>query len=636
VGKQIEDKSPTQLKGFRVLDPACGSGSFLLGAYSYLLDYYHNWYSSHEPGKKKDAVAKQEDGSWQLTLPERKRILAEHIFGVDIDRQAVEVTKLSLLLKVLEGVKQLNFLNEHALPNFDNNIKCGNSLIEPDYFVGQMMPDADELRRVNPFDWTLEFPEVMQADGFDCVIGNPPYIRIQTLNPYEIEYYSKSYEAAIGNYDIYCLFLEKAVKLISSNGYVSYILPHRFFKTDYGVGLRTFLSNRSNIFEILDFDGFMVFPEASINTCIIILSGKKSINFKYTQVRFVRKQISEMPQIMRKINDLAQADDQLMLLDTLNTASLGSTPWIFILPKEETLWERLTVNNSTLEEITDQIFQGLKTGSDSIYSVRIITSGKKTSIIKCEENDKDYKIESALLFPQIKGGEMKRYNVLETDRVIIFPYKNGALLSQEKLQSDYPFMWQYFKAHQDYLETREEGKLRGIGWYGYTRSQALSSMQQSKIVTPDYYAQASYGYDKEGKYFFFGGGAGGYGIVLKPGWQPEYVLGLLNSKLLDWKLHKISVRQYQTAFSYVKKYIEQLPIHPIDLSNHAEKSRHDKMVLLVEQIIDLNKRKTESKDASEHKRLQRVIDSTDQQIDVLVYELYGLTPEEIAIVEGAQ
>ncbi|MEK7325812.1 MAG: N-6 DNA methylase, partial [Chloroflexota bacterium] len=180
VGKQIEGQSPKQLKGFRVLDPACGSGSFLLGAYTFLLDYYQQWYAGHQPEKHPGAVRSHGE-AWRLTTAEKKRILVEHIFGVDIDRQAVEVTKLSLLLKVLEGEsdetlgKQLALLQERALPNLDRNIKCGNSLIGPDYFSGQLLKDDDELRRVNPFDWAAEFPEAMKAGGFDCVIGNPPY-----------------------------------------------------------------------------------------------------------------------------------------------------------------------------------------------------------------------------------------------------------------------------------------------------------------------------------------------------------------------------------------------------------------------------------------------------------------------------
>ena len=167
---------------FRVLDMACGSGSFLLGAYQRLLDHCLKWYIEHNPEKYKKAVYQDSrDGHWRLTIGEKKRILTTHIFGVDIDAQAVEVTKLSLLLKVLEGetdqsvIQQQRLFHDRALPNLSDNIKCGNSLIGPDYFTRSLIPDAAEMRRVNPFDWKQGFPEAMKAGGFDCVIGNPPW-----------------------------------------------------------------------------------------------------------------------------------------------------------------------------------------------------------------------------------------------------------------------------------------------------------------------------------------------------------------------------------------------------------------------------------------------------------------------------
>ena len=223
-------KSPKQLASFRALDMACGSGSFLLGAYQYLLDYYLRWYSEHQPEKHTQAVYQTpspnhplpgvqagQGGGWRLTIAEKKRILTTHIFGVDIDRQAVEVTKLSLLLKVLEGEsdetlgQQLTLFAERALPNLDNNIKCGNSLIGPDYFTGQLLPDADELRRVNPFDWATQFPDAMKAGGFDCVIGNPPYgiVFVESSK----HYLEQHYTTFVRNNDNYVAFSERALGL---------------------------------------------------------------------------------------------------------------------------------------------------------------------------------------------------------------------------------------------------------------------------------------------------------------------------------------------------------------------------------------------------------------------------------------
>ena len=151
---QIEGRSPAQLAGskgkppFRVLDMACGSGSFLLGAYRCLLDYCLEWDSEYDPEGFRKAVYKDpRSGHWRLTIEEKKRILTTHLFGVDVDRQAVEVTKLSLLLKVLEGETDQSFslsqlaFGDRALPNLADNIKCGNSLIDPDYFKSKMFSD---------------------------------------------------------------------------------------------------------------------------------------------------------------------------------------------------------------------------------------------------------------------------------------------------------------------------------------------------------------------------------------------------------------------------------------------------------------------------------------------------------------
>jgi hypothetical protein len=203
VGKLLADKTPQEVGGLTkawkpskkkrpltVLDPACGSGSFLIGAYQKLLDWHRDWYVADGPKKHKERVYEAAHGEWRLTTAERKRILLAHIYGVDIDPQAVEVTKLSLLLKVLEGENQetlshqLKFAHERALPDLASNIKCGNSLIGPDFYQGQQRElfDEEEALRINVFDWKAEFPEIIRHGGFDAVIGNPPYIRIQNLS----------------------------------------------------------------------------------------------------------------------------------------------------------------------------------------------------------------------------------------------------------------------------------------------------------------------------------------------------------------------------------------------------------------------------------------------------------------------
>src|SRR5215218_6656979 len=212
VGKLLEGKRPGPRGGvsrLKIVDPACGSGSFLIGAYQHLLDWHRDRYLEDEPDNWPRQIYQGLGGEWRLTIDEKKRILSNNIYGVDIDPQAVEVTKLSLLLKVLEGEtdetleSQLRLFQERALPDLDDNIKCGNSLIEPDFYENDQMGLLDEEvhYRINVFDWKKSFPHVFDSanPGFDAVIGNPPYIRIQAMKefaPIEVEYYKKAYKTA--------------------------------------------------------------------------------------------------------------------------------------------------------------------------------------------------------------------------------------------------------------------------------------------------------------------------------------------------------------------------------------------------------------------------------------------------------
>jgi len=208
VGVILEGKAPGprgSASKLKILDPACGSGSFLLGAYQYLLDWHLEKYLESGVEKlskaKKPVVFQDRHGEWRLTTTERKRILTDNIYGVDIDPQAVEVTKLSLLLKVLENEnaeslnKQLALFHERALPDLGDNIKCGNSLITPEYFLGQQSEffENEDIRTINAFDWKGKsgFPDIMKNGGFDAVIGNPPYVRQEILGKFK-KYFQSS------------------------------------------------------------------------------------------------------------------------------------------------------------------------------------------------------------------------------------------------------------------------------------------------------------------------------------------------------------------------------------------------------------------------------------------------------------
>ncbi len=296
VGKLLEGKSPQEISGvtdkwqlskkrqaLTVLDPACGSGSFLLGAYQFLLDWYLERYIMN-PEKwtkgKEPKLYQHFRGGWRLTTAERKRILLIHIYGLDIDSQAVEVTKLSLLLKVLEGEsdesiqKQLMLFHKRALPDLADNIKCGNSLISPDFYRGRQgnLFDDEEMYRVNVFDWNDKkhgFGEIMTAGGFDVVIGNPPYIFTrEKLTDDERNYFAERYKASWEKHNTYMLFMERMLFLIRNEGFASYIVPNSWLTIESAKLLRPLIIPR--LAKILDLN-YPAFDHVSMEPSIFVL-----------------------------------------------------------------------------------------------------------------------------------------------------------------------------------------------------------------------------------------------------------------------------------------------------------------------------------------------------------------------------
>jgi hypothetical protein len=671
VGELVKDKTPREVSKLRILDPACGSGSFLIGAYQYLLDWHRDWYIAHlvpvfkeknsvtdpavlallpeQPPKKKKSAAsidlpiynpgngkdvrlsERVRSDWKLTTAEKKRILLNNIFGVDIDQQAVEVTKLSLLLKVLEEEnqetvsKQLTITAERALPSLDHNIKCGNSLIGWDILTPEM--PTDEVKRINPFDWEREFVDVMKVGGFDAVIGNPPYIRIQTMKewaPTEVEFYKKKFlSASKGNYDIYVVFVEKGLSLLNKNGLLGYILPHKFFNAQYGEPLRSVIAKGKHLKEIVHFGHQQVFENATTYTCLLFLSKSE------------RNEICAI-----NIDNLLtwRNNTSTIVMGKILSDSVQSTEWNFVVGQNSNLFEKMKNIPTKLENVTDRIFQGIKTGSDKIFIVNELSREEDRVKIRSPEKNAEYWLEPDLLHYLVKGGDSKRYSLTKTDRLILFPYSTNekglmVLIPESILKEKYPFTFGYLQENKRALETRENGKMKGAQWYSYSRNQALDTISLPKLFTPDLVSHVSFSFDNVGNLFFTGGAAGGYGILVASEYSRDYILGLLNSNLTEWYLRQISTSFRGGWFSCESRFIRHIPIRTINPNDPADIARHSRMVSLVTQMLDLNKKLQDARLEQERTMLSRQIEATDGAIDMLVYELYGLTEEEIAIVE---
>jgi hypothetical protein len=540
------------------------------------------------------------------------------------------VTKLSLLLKVLEGEsdetlgQQLALFAERALPNLDNNVKCGNSLIGPDYFTGQLLSDPDELRRVNPFDWKSEFPDAMKAGGFDCVIGNPPYIRIQMMKewaPLEVEIYKEQYAAAhSGNYDIYVVFVEKALSLLNERGQMGFILPHKFFNAQYGEPLRSLLAKGKQLSQVVHFGDQQVFAGATTYTCLLFLDKAGS-----DECQFI------------KVDDLtAWRATGEATEGKIPAASITAAEWNFAVGKGAALFERLSKMPVRLGDIAARMAQGIRTSANEVYVLDSVSASGNLITAHSKQLDRDVKLERKAVSLFLQGREIKPYRILPSGKVVIIPYgvENGdtKFITEKEMRARFPKTLAYLLENKAFLENRERGKMRGDNWYAYVYPKNIDVMSASKILVPDIADRASFALDETGKYAF----TSGYGITFKGdvAESPKYVLGLLNSKVLDFYLKKVSTTMRGGFFRYFTQFIEQLPICPINFSDPADVARHDRMVTLIEQMLQLHQQQVA---ASEHDRAlyQRQIDATDREIDKLVYELYGLTEEEIKIVEAA-
>jgi len=574
VGTLLEDKTPKQAEKLRILDPACGSGSFLLGAYQYLLDWHLSRYLK-DPQKwakgRRPRLYQNDRGEWKLTIDERKRLLLNNIYGVDIDTQAVEVTKLSLLLKVLEGEdeqtlsSQLSLFKARVLPDLSHNIKCGNSLIGSDFYEGKQLTwlDEEEMYRINVFDWDKEFPEIMQAGGFDAVIGNPPYGA--KLSSLESDYLRQKYITAEYQVDTYPLFIEKSYHSIKQQGYFGMIVPSAWVASQYNEILRRFLVSNTELNNIV-IAPKNVFIDATVETLILIWSKSKFKGGKFTVERWDQ---DEHISYFLEQNDIEK-----------------QKAYIFPVYSDS---EKIT-----LVEKIRSFGRPLSKYADAVWGVKIYQKGKgkpkqkgNESKTKCFHSPIKTK---EIHKPLLGGKEIQRYRV---------DWKGTYVDYGEWLAEPRTPLW--FKGHRILVrEVTDKGTI------------------QATIVDDEFVFSNSVD-----------------GIKLKEEkYALAFILGIINSKLISFYHLNTSANAFKGAFPKVLiKDLLNIPISAIDLTNSTDKAHHDKMVELVERMLDLYKHLHDTKMPQAQTFLQRQIEATDRQIDRLVYELYGLTKEEIEIVE---
>lgn len=560
VGKLIEKKTPKEISKIKIVDPACGSGSFLIGAYQHLLDYHKDYYSQNGKLKSsgKETVLTPEGN---LTTAEKKRILTNNIFGVDIDTNAVEVTKLSLLLKCMEGetdasiATQTKLWNERVLPNIDNNIKSGNSLIDTDFYDGEL--DFGDEKKIKPLNWQKAFPEVFAQGGFDAVIGNPPYRMMQPKDTDEeiLKYFKNQYNVAEFKIDLFHLFFRKGIQLNREKGLLGFIAPSSLLNNVYAENLRKWILNNTLIKRI-SLTKDKVFPDADVYTAVYLFE-------KHTNNKNI-------------LSHNIQTTIELELVKSSSDIKYNITNQKRFFSFEGTVWNIL-VNESNVKTI-EKIKNETSKLSDVAKINRGLITGDRNKYFSNSPKNNKYK-------PILAGSDIHRYKVNSISEYVMFekPKGSGGCWDEDV----------HFAKHKILI--------RQIGFYPIA-----TIIEKPLAVTGNIFTVRSKDLEFE-----------------------KYILAIINSKMIDY-YWKIMFADFKNSFPQVSIF----SLNSIPIKKNPNSIKFNEIIKLVDQLLKLNEGKQTTKLQSKIEQIQSRIDYCEDKIDRAVYELYGLTEEEIGIVEG--
>ena len=632
----LSGKSPRELEDFTVADICCGSGTFLLAAFEILLGHYLTWYldndrTAHEGHRIYEGVADQ----WQLTFDERRRILVSHVRGVDIDRNAVEIAQFSLLLKLIEG-ETWDALHQYvqrtrnpALPALDTALRCGNSLVSLSEW--RAAGGGGTGAQSNPFDWEAEYPDEMGRGGFDVVIGNPPYIRIQNstkYSPAEVEFFRKSLSpystAEHDDFDKYLLFIERAVGLANEAGRVGMIVPHKFMTIQSGRALRRLIANGRLLDETVHFGAKQVFgKDASNYTCILVLD----------------RATTEAVRIERPARLESWRYGEPGAVHIVPISELGEDPWSFADAETSALFGRIRATFPDELGTLAEIFVGVQTSADKIYIFKATAQTVATCTLRW--NGRDWPIERGILRPSLLDVPLRAFQRPESNTWIIFPYRvvvtarggmRAHVIQPSEMARQFPGCWAYLNARRAELEGRSiaGGIATERQWYQYGRSQSLTKSAGDKIILPILSREPSYAYDDRDT-FVTGGGNGPYYLIRSrpdAGVSNHYLLAVLNHPLSEAFVRTNTSVFRGGYYSHGKQFIETLPIPVPGEETKAE------IEALVVRLIGMRNELNLARTPQERTRLCRLIDDLRQQIQQRVSQVFGLTDAEQGIINA--
>jgi len=474
----------------------------------------------------------------------------------------------------------------------------------------------------NAFEWRFEFPEVLNDDGdfvgFDVVIGNPPYMRVQEIQasqPKQKLYYESQYQNAKAAYDLANIFFELAVNISSPNGNNAFIFPHKFFNAASSEVFRDYLKKGQYIDEIAHFGANMVFEDADTYTCVTQFSKKSSQGFYFQRFPFK----SDFKKLM-----LDKSRFTFITYEMIDKASklYGSNQWILFDDKIGfNVFEKIYSNSKLFSDAFEGIFQGLATSKDDLYILECIDESDFK--VRVPISGKVYQLERYLFKPFLMGKDVQRYSYLTTNKYVFFPYEiktgNAEVVSIEDLKTRFPKTYNYVMEHENIFKARESGKAGKMQhWHAYIYPKNLNKFEQPKLSSMEICANHPNVTINHEKLYHT---TKVYSWVKKDDTKEsyEYLLAIANSKLLWWFLKTTGDTLQGDARTFKTNYLNPFPL-PASVDQDVENKISD----LVKTVMG-------------HKKQNPSADTTDieNQIDQMVYQLYGLTEEEIKIIENA-
>jgi hypothetical protein len=473
----------------------------------------------------------------------------------------------------------------------------------------------NEYEKRRFFHWEIQFPSIfydqsgkkLKKSGFDIVLGNPPYISLHKGNKDERKYFYDKYNSATKHFDLYVLFVEKSLSLLKNDGRIGFILPTKFFNSDYGQGLREILSKQKHISKIINFKDFQIFKGASTYTCELFLKNKPHKTIDYSEI------ITNNAFSKNGFND-----DNFVYGKIKHPSS--DTYWKFLLGEKAEIMNKLESNYElTLSDVASDIFAGFQTGRDKIFFVEIIEDNGELVKVRNIAFNTNHTIEKKILKKTLMGAGIRRWNTNWENNYAVYPYEDSqkitTLIPKDKLAKKFPKTLEYFESFKDELmESETSEAVDNANYYRYRRARSISQFENRKILAQVLAVKNTFVLDDENYYFVGGGNAGGFGIIIDEKYSKfsHTVLAILNSKIAEFYIKNTSSPFQSGFFSYGKRFIKNLPIKLPDEKQNDE-------------IIDLTKKVLTRKENGED------YDEIENKLDDAIFEMYGFDEQEKAV-----